>query len=410
MATTIKGVFDELCSHLIFDDNLLKKVNAFRIGFLTRNEEHIKFFGGNLTGVEVVRFTPSDADYWTDQILGVSETLLTNELRKLPTIIPSFKVSSDTLNNSFIWMMHKFLTSSKLSKEKQRAGAFEVAMVMNYRYLTSRLWNHFRYPADPEVAAATYAALSRKFALKQYGNWTKTLEARSSDIIDPRGIHYKKILTMDDDIEVRKMINDTQLRIRSMIKNIVNVHFRLHAQGVKMTSSASVMEHEGEMILKDQVGGYSQYYRYLLDIISDKRSFVKPMLTNVIIKAMSTMPEKQFYVTLNWLSDNSKKAQYEERISKLITDITIHAFNYLYSKRNTFSNTNDIGNAISSLKGAYSSSRTTDPLLISIREQTEELVAIATNTRHKGNIASVRTGVLLYIVTRALTKQYFSKN
>jgi len=410
MAKNIKEVFDETCKDVVFDEWLLKKINAFRIGFLTRNEDHIRFFGGNLTGVQVVRFTPHDNDFWCDQILGESEFFITEQLAKLPTIIPAFKVSSDTLNNSFVWLMHGFLNSSKLDQNKRLQGAFEVAMVMNYRYLTSRLYRHFKWPADPEVAAATYAALSRKFALKQYGNWSKTLEARSQDIIDKKSIHYNTILKMDDDIKVREMLNDTQGRIRSMIKNIFDVHIKIHTSGTKIVSSSSLIENEGEIFLKDKQGGYTQYYRYILDILGDKQSFIKPVLTSVIIKAVSTMPDKQFITTLNWLSDNCKSSRFEKRIEQLITDIIVHAFNYLYDRRNELQNTNDIVKSLSSLKGAYSASRTTEPLLLKIRKETEELVAIATNTRHKGNISSVRTGILLYVVARAMTKSHFLKN
>lgn len=409
MSSTVRDLFNSLHPDLVFDEKLLKKVNAFRIGFMVRNEDHIKFFGGNLTGVEVVRFTTRDDDYWCDEILGTSYLVLESELLKLPVIIPSFKVSSNPINNSFVWMMHKFMNSPHLNERQRIMGAFEVAMVMNYRYITSRIWNHFRFPADPEVAEATYASLSRKFALKQHGTWNKTLENRSRDIIDQKTSIWKSvIMNMNNDIKVREMLNDTQGRIRSMIKIIFDRHLLINSTGARVVSSSSVVEHDGAEILKDRVGGYASYYRYILDIISDKNSFIKPVLVRVISKAMNTMPTSQFEKTLDWLTTNSHNAKFQSKIEKLITDIIIHAFNYLYDRRNEIANTNDIVGALSRLKGAYSAPRSTEPLLLSIRKETEQLVEQATNTRHKGNIAAVRTGVLLYIVARAMTRSHFT--
>mgnify|MGYP000662071918 CR=1 FL=1 len=54
---TIKGVFERVCEHVKFDVALAQRVIEFQIAFVNKNEEHMAFFGGNLTGVHVVRFT-----------------------------------------------------------------------------------------------------------------------------------------------------------------------------------------------------------------------------------------------------------------------------------------------------------------------------------------------------------------
>jgi hypothetical protein len=62
------------------------------------------------------------------------------------------------------------------------------------------------------------------------------------------------------------------------------------------------------------------------------------------------------------------------------------------------------------LKGAYTSSRSTDPDLLELRDLVEKVIRPAVNSRTEAVVASVRTGVLLYLVSRAYTMQYYSNN
>lgn len=57
---TIKGAFERVCGYVKPTPELAKRVINFQIGFVNKKEDHIAFFGGVLTGVHVVRFTPQD--------------------------------------------------------------------------------------------------------------------------------------------------------------------------------------------------------------------------------------------------------------------------------------------------------------------------------------------------------------
>jgi hypothetical protein len=59
------------------------------------------------------------------------------------------------------------------------------------------------------------------------------------------------------------------------------------------------------------------------------------------------------------------------------------------------------------LKGVYTSARSTDPALISLREKTEAIVKKATGSNNVSLLPPVRTGVCLYIVLRALTMKHY---
>lgn len=86
----------------------------------------------------------------------------------------------------------------------------------------------------------------------------------------------------------------------------------------------------------------------------------------------------------------------------------VHAFAYLSDNRIALRSNIDLSSMLIRLKGAYTSSRSTDPDLLELRSLVEEVIRPAVDSKTEAVVASVRTGVLLYIVSRAYTKNYYS--
>lgn len=404
----IRGVFETLLKDLVIDKRFIDKLSRFRIEFTIRNEDHINFFGGNLFGVDVVRFRQSDRDYIFNELLQTDEVIIKNALDKVPTINTSFIVTSDTLNNTLIWLTHKIRNTKGLTDKQRWQGQMDVILLMNYRFYTSLMYRYFQFAADPEIAKATYASLSRKFAIKQYGSWNAVFNHRAEEILSHNSIHRRVFDTMDSDLGVRYAISDIQGRIRSMCRLLTREHLAMVAAKERIVSESAVMEHDGEEILKDKVKSLRIYTEYLHSVISDERSFIKPQLFQIICEAMPTMPPHQLQATLDYLVLEAKKPN-NEIIDKLINDTLIHAFGYLYQNRQMVRNMSDLAMILTKLRGTYTSSRNSEQNLLNLREFTEDLVKRATKNKHAGNIASVRTGVLLYIVARALTMKRYSQ-
>ena len=218
MHESIRSVFGEECHGLHIDAKLLKRLHAYQVGFVNKNDDHIVFFGGHLLGVQVVRFTPADQDRWFDEILEADPTPLETRLLALPDVNENFIVSSNTMNLSCAWL---------------------------------------------------------KVAIKQYGNWYALLRARAEAVIDKESIHYNTIAKMDKDLDVTYLLSDTQGRIRDLLKNIYGVFMSVHKQGIKISSTSGVVEHDGQEILKDKTKSVSAYGRYLNAIVTDKQTFMR---------------------------------------------------------------------------------------------------------------------------------------
>ena len=84
-----------------------------------------------------------------------------------------------------------------------------------------------------------------------------------------------------------------------------------------------------------------------------------------------------------------------------------HIVALIYENKNIIRNKNDLTSLLTKMKGTYTASRVSDDLLLSIREDMEEVVRMATKSKVPGSVAAVRTGMMLYIVLRAFTMQHY---
>lgn len=403
---SIREIFDHELKHLKFDAELAKKIRNYKINFIHRNRDHAAFFGGNLLGVQVVRFLDTDTERWFEEILQADELVLQEEIWDLPTVNKEFIVSSNIFNQACVYLTYKFNNSS-LPMDQKRAVMIDILTILQIKFITSLLFRYFRYPADKALAEATYASLNNKFAIKEQGSWLKVLEQRAIDTISPQSIHLNAINQMRPDFAVINMLNDMQGRVRSYVKNVYAVMELVRHSGGKITVTSSVVGHDGEEILRDTTKGVVTYTQYIKSIISDKRSFIRDELLGPVLKAMPSANERFTVAALEHLSNNYHKKDHQT-IAKILDLAMVHSFHYLSNNRQTLRANTDLIDMLIRLRGAYTSSRSTDPYLLEMRDLTEQIIRPAVKTKTQSVVASVRTAVLLYIVLRAYTKKHYT--
>lgn len=407
MVDSVKSVFEQTCPSVVADRHLARTLLDLQLGFVNKNPDHIEFFGGHLTGVNIVRFLEKDSDDWFGRVLESSEAAVKDPLHSLHDINPAYHISSSSLNLSVVWILHILHHSTKLTDKEKREAQINALLFLQYKFFCSLLYHYFKFPADREVAEATYASLTNKFTLKTQGSWLAVFRYRAVDILSETSSHYDAIVRMDNDIGVVKMLNDVQGRLRDMLKNIYAVMIRVHNSGTRISSTSSVVEHDGVSILKDRTRGLGIYSNYLKSIVSDKNSFVREELLEVNEAIVPTAPPKLVKKTLEYLSDHYLKRG-DRKIDGLLDSILVHAFGYLLEIQGSLKAGIDLAGLLERLRGIYTSSRSTDPNLLALREDTEAIVRKAIETKTDATIASVRTAVLLYIVSRTFTMRHYT--
>ena len=405
---SIKEVFDLACKHLVVDERLVHKLEVMKTSFITKNRDHAQFFGGNLIGCYNVKFTPIDRERIFHDILGIDEKDVSKGCDKL---IPKkyYQVAGDPCNLALVYIAHVILISS-LSERLKENGAAIALELLQYKFITSRMWVHWQYQCSVGEAEATLAALNNKFAIKQKGSWGKLFRDRALDII--YHLHSNTLKTMSPDISskgkeaasVAYIITDTQTRIRSMLVNIYGIFINIHNQGKKISGDSKLALFDGEVELKDDINIKNKYSSYLFDILKDRNSLIKDQLIDIISSAVPVMNPTTLIKVLEYIPKEISK---NKKMTQWVDDIIEHAFSYLGQDINR--HRDDLGYLLSRMKGIYTSSRSQDPLLIRIRQDTEKLVKHAAQVKTPAQIAAVRTGLLMYLLLRAFTMSYFSK-
>jgi hypothetical protein len=120
------------------------------------------------------------------------------------------------------------------------------------------------------------------------------------------------------------------------------------------------------------------------------------------------MPLPLFEETLAYVSLNSG-ARGDKDILELVDDTLTHAIEYITTNSALIGNVNDIGGLISKFRALYMASRGSDPTLLAMRDKAEDITKRAVKSKNASVIASVRTGLMLYILLRTFTRHYYSK-
>ena len=407
MAKNIKGVFEEVAKDVKIDKDLIDRIHRYETEFRLRNQEHISFFGGNLLGVDKVRFKPTDDwNRWFDVVLKLDDVTLRQELHALPSINEEFIVSSDVMNITCAWLLHA-IYNSKLTPALKHQGMIDTLLVFHYKVLSSKLAHDFKFPANRETAIAVYAALSKKYSLKQYGSWGALLRARSEDVISETSIHFNTIRYFDDDKQILYILTDTQGRIKDVVKKQWDVLNEVRESDRKIVSTSATINVEGEDIIRDLTRNVVVYKNYIHSVVDDRSTFIKDILMKVVASAMHTMSPAFLREVLEYVSDNYDGGTNRD-IEKLIDETMLHAFDFLHREYEGNVRTIDLEFIVTKLRGIYMSSRSTDPVLLGLRDLADKIIKQKLKNKSPSAVAAVRTGLMLYIVIRAFARNHYA--
>lgn len=412
MKDLLKRVFDAECSGVVIDAKFITLLTNYMNRLVYKNDEHTRFFGGILIGVERVKYLDSDRNDWFFDILKQDEYVLTDAIKDragtVSSIREQWEVSGDTMNLSCVWLCEKIYNSS-LSQKLKDEGMTAVLFVLQFKFFTSRLNQHFKYPLSPAVAEAIVKNMSMRYDVKQAGTWLGYFMQRCNTYLQPTWKYRDVIRKMDDDEDVVQMLNAVQGTIRETLKDIYRIFLMVKDQKQSIHIKGNMIEHDGEEALRDLSQGHNSYRTYLLSIVGDQTNFIKAELIDVISGLMANMSPKHLETTLIWLSSGANLGSSKE-IRQFLEDTLVHAFNYLSDSDNrvVMKNTSDLPGMLAALRGAYMSSRSTDPLLMKLREKCERYAKKATGNKSEAVLAGIRTGVLLYIVLRTMTKRHYT--
>ena len=406
MESNYKSVMEKYTGHIKIDRPLANRLHAFANKFVNKNEDHINFFGSNLSGVFSIYFTTMDKNELMFDVLGdVEDGAIRREIRALPDVGSTWVVATEPVTIVCMYIAHRFLNSDLPEKIKRQAMV-DAAMIVHFKFITSLMNHYFTYNVNTATALATYSALSRKYTIKQEGTWYRTILRRVNDLLFDQDSWKAEMQIFGPDAQIVKMVSDMQIRMRSMVKNIAEVTYRLHEQGIGVDVGSDTVVTDDGLKVKDVSRLQTTYQEYILGIITEPKAFIKPELVHLIGEAVTTMPEPPLYEVLMYTSNQARDQNRD--VKKLCTEIMIYVFGYLQREGKSDQALNDLSMLVEKIKALITASKTNDPAVLHMRRMSDKLVKKGCSTRSPAAQSGLRTGLILYIVIRTLTRQHYS--
>lgn len=408
---SIKEIFDGILGEIFTSKDKVKHIAnmlyQYQMAFVNKNSDHIEFFGSNLTGHLRVAFTNSDVELILEDILGISKDIVDYYIRTDSDINTSFKISSDCFNLTVVYLAHMFYNSKYLGdKDKHHACKVCISLFL-YRSLSIVLNTFFKYLITRETAEAVYAQLTRKFLIKKLGSWGAVIDYRAEEMISKNNPNFKAISMFTDD-DVVRYINDSQGRIKDMFKNMYLVFRDIKENGeVYKDAKSSIINADGEEEMVDMSGGADGYINYMIGIMSDQHSFIKPEVVEVISSIIKTTQRKYIEKSLIYLSVSMTDSKLAPVIENLVRNIIGYSYEYLQENRYLSKNSHNLVLIVSKLKGVFMASKNSDSLLLDIKDSLDQICKEAIGKINIQALAATRTAVMLYICLRCYGRHKF---
>lgn len=423
----LKQIMDDTFSHVEFNNSVCHKLIRLDVAFVNKNEDHAHFFGQGAIGVERVTFTSSNRDDFFIDTFSVDEDILQRQITQAAidhvqsyserrkkdkntskvSFAPNFENSQDVFNITCLYVVYRLENSKNISKELKYQTQLSVLNYLNYCFLTSLIRKYFPYPPDPDIARATFAALSNMYLIKKLGTWQALVKYRSESILNDDSVWLDVVRTFNNCDRVAQCINDIKGRMNSHVGEITTLFHQLHRQGTKMGTDSAVYMHDGEKILKEVDKGHSAYTNYLLGIIADKNSFIKGELVDSVCALMPTCSPKNLKEMLVWYSGNYSSLTQSHPLKGSIEQVLEHAYTIIMDDPKIFRKSKDMLSLLIKFKGIYTSSRSNDELLATLRDKMTNAVLKITDLTSYNRACAVRNATMLYIVARTLSRSHY---
>lgn len=415
MDHSLAEVFDRHFEHVKFNEALARKIFDYQNFVANKNQEHTLFFGSNLLGVYVVRLIPRDVMRFFTDYIRVDYANLERDIRKLTTIYHENSISGDILNLTLMYLIHRFYTTPIMPDKKRLRACFDVALIFCFRTVIALTNNYFSWPADPKVAQAAYAALSNQNLIKKLGSWRKLCEYRAEAMVDPKGLNYDRLVLFNDDIVVTSVIQDSQGRFKSVFSIYYDKFDEIHSSGESIgVTSSTIVDVDGDVVLREKTKGVEPLINYARSVMNDPFGLIKSDLVTVVVDMNTNSSYRMIRSSLEWMSVSYATAKWNKPLDKFVTDVIIQSCYYI-DKHVPINHRKDYPYILKTLKDLYLSTRSTDPALLSIREQGEKIVRQAykdsLDPKEKklprdisdALVSATRTAIILYIMLRTMT-------
>lgn len=402
--STVLETFNEIFKDVEFDKNLYKLILHSNIKLITKNENK-NFFGGQLIGCYVVKYTYYDKDEFFSYVFDKDSEEIEKKLKTISTLNQSFKISFDSINLTCFYIAHRFLTNNKLSKKEQLEYAAEILNYFNYRTLLVICSNYFIYPISEEEALSLFERLSNRYIIKKVKNWNEYCQYRSNEYLESKQIVLLKSFRNDD--ELPNAINDLFIRTKDTLKNIYREFIKLQEDDNSIGIRKSTLNDlEGKEVIVDNLHSAEKYSSILVSSLSDKNNFIRSDYVNVTLSIIKNISYKHINECLELFYEYSHKdSKTFNETQQLLTSIIINTLSYIQKHNLYVKEGASIIKILNMITGVLLYSRKTNVEINTLKQQLsnhiDKIYKVSTKKKLSSKVKpNLRNAFYVYVLIR----------
>lgn len=415
MKIYIRDVFDKHFKDVKVDQKLCRNIIDYTLRFMNKNEYHVEFFGGVFIGTVPFRYLPEDHELFFDTVLGIDPDLLQNDHSKCSNIESNWHVLSDSYNFIPAYLSMLIEKARGINPRLKKEAQICLFIMLHSKFMGSLHANYFRkFLAPKHLMEETFMSLNYKFDIKALGSWEKLFRDRAISVLE-RNRDFNRYINdgykgrpEEEDKWAMRIVMDLQTRIRMLFRLYYQTYIEIKNSNsrLKVTSDTGINS-DGEMILRDKTSGYSNYLSYIKDIVTDQTSFIKLELIRIVEELLPNINSNHFIRSLEYISKNYN---FEfKTINTFIENSVIYTFNVLQANQKSINRTNDLKTTIKIVQSKLMAPKNKEPEILIVRELGEKIANVATGIRNPAILSSIRSGLMLYIALRTMTKSHYSR-
>lgn len=397
---------DILFKDIKFDQDLLKRLIAVNVDYITSNSEIRDMMGSKLLGCYHVSYTQYHKDLFYSELFGFSYDDALSAVKDIKTIPKNFKIARDDINLICFYIAHRFLTSTHLKKEEKNQGAKEILNYFGYRTLVLLNANYWIYPITYEKAVSVSEVLSKNYLITNLKNWNEYVHYRSDAYLNSK--YLKLLMTFNRDNDIPNAINDLYNRYKDTVKNIYREFMHLEDTNYIRSNQNVVTDNDGKEIFMDRINDPRMYIDKVLNKMTSPDLFIRNELIELSSSIVSAISQDQLRECLDltlkyYYSARNRSNNVSEFIKEFITD----SIAYLQDRKVFINNRVSIVEIVNMIVGNLLYSRGVDISITAVKNKGEVLMKdiykrgkVSISSR---NLIGMRNIFCVYILILSLT-------
>lgn len=388
---------------LKIDTELIDRIQRYRIGIFSKNNEVIEFMSSNLMGVHRIRMSDSDIEEFFI-MFDVDKQELAKDITKLKGIKKEWKVATNPFNMLCAILLHLIATSN-IKEDQKSVGEEEVFYIMAYRFLTSYYSVAFAVPLDPDLAKTVYEHLNNKSLIKRTGSNFEVFRHKSY-IVKRESKLYKKILRFNT-YDAKDVISAISGTIKGYTISQYKVLMEIKEEASAIHNKSLISDGEDGEYMVDVENKNYEYYNILRRIVMIDSELYHPKLIQLIDDLFPRTDIESVKKVIHSLPDYvlTNPSHMEAILSKIVSA----NIEYLYVTKMYPPYDKSVTPMLKHLKNYWSSSKVKEPKVKEVKEELYRITKEVTGKNTRWVVVSTSIIVIIYLFVRTVLDKKINK-